>query len=57
MTAPPGAAPALDPDAAQSLPGWVYHDPEFFAAEQALLLRQAWQVVCHTSDIPGQGDW
>ncbi len=51
------AVPAIDPQAGESLPGWVYHDAEFFAAEQVRLLRQAWQVVCHISDIPGPGDW
>jgi phenylpropionate dioxygenase-like ring-hydroxylating dioxygenase large terminal subunit len=47
----------VDPDAGLSLPGWVYHDPEFFAAEQARVLRQAWQVVCHSSDVAAPGDW
>ncbi|MFZ4690729.1 MAG: aromatic ring-hydroxylating oxygenase subunit alpha [Polymorphobacter sp.] len=49
--------PSPDPDAGLSLPGWVYHHPEFFAAEQARVLRPAWQVVCHTSDIAAPGDW
>jgi phenylpropionate dioxygenase-like ring-hydroxylating dioxygenase large terminal subunit len=51
------AVAASDPDAGLSLPGWVYHDPEFFAAEQTRVLRQAWQVVCHTSDVAAAGDW
>jgi phenylpropionate dioxygenase-like ring-hydroxylating dioxygenase large terminal subunit len=51
------AVAASDPDAGLSLPGWVYHDPEFFAAEQARVLRQAWQVVCHSSDVAAPGDW
>ncbi len=46
-----------DPDAGLSLPGWVYHDPEFFEAEKARVLRQAWQVVCHTTDVAAAGDW
>ena len=46
-----------DPDADLSLPGWVYSDPEFFAAEKARVLRQAWQVVCHASDVAAAGDW
>jgi carnitine monooxygenase subunit len=40
-----------------SLPGWVYHDPEFFAVEMKRLIRPAWQIVCHASDIPSPGDW
>ena len=39
--------PELDPLDGMSLPGWLYHDPEFFAAEQKAFLRAAPQVVCH----------
>ncbi len=57
MTARLRSVTAADPDAGLSLPGWTYTDPEFFAAEQALVLRAAWQIVCHVSDIAGPGDW
>ena len=40
-----------------SLPGWVYHDPEYFRVEMARVIRPAWQIVCHVSDIPAPGDW
>ncbi|HET7708082.1 MAG TPA: aromatic ring-hydroxylating dioxygenase subunit alpha [Sphingomicrobium sp.] len=40
-----------------SLPGWLYHDPEFFEAEKKAFLRMAPQVVCHGSDISEPGDW
>ena len=40
-----------------SLPGWLYHDPEFFEAEKKAFLRAAPQVVCHVSEIPEAGDW
>ncbi|MEA3030931.1 MAG: hypothetical protein QOG13_2256 [Sphingomonadales bacterium] len=40
-----------------SLPGWVYHDPEYFRVEMARLIRPSWQIVCHASDIPQAGDW
>jgi phenylpropionate dioxygenase-like ring-hydroxylating dioxygenase large terminal subunit len=40
-----------------SLPGWLYFDDEFFAAEKKAFLRAAPQVVCHQSDIPRPGDW
>jgi phenylpropionate dioxygenase-like ring-hydroxylating dioxygenase large terminal subunit len=40
-----------------SLPGWVYHDPEYFRVEMARLIRPSWQIVCHASDIPEAGDW
>ena len=50
-------APAADPLDGMSLPGWLYHDPEFFAAEQRAFLRAAPQVVCHESEIALAGDW
>jgi phenylpropionate dioxygenase-like ring-hydroxylating dioxygenase large terminal subunit len=40
-----------------SLPGWVYHDPEYFRVEMARLIRPSWQIVCHAGDIPDAGDW
>jgi phenylpropionate dioxygenase-like ring-hydroxylating dioxygenase large terminal subunit len=52
-----GITPKTDPLDNMSLPGWLYFDPEFFAAEKAAFLRAAPQVVCHTSDIPEPGDW
>ena len=42
---------AADPLDGVSLPGWLYHDAEFFAAEKAVFLRAAPQVVCHSSEI------
>jgi len=49
--------PSADPLDDMSLPGWLYFDEEFFAAEKKAFLRQAPQVVCHASDIPNPGDW
>jgi phenylpropionate dioxygenase-like ring-hydroxylating dioxygenase large terminal subunit len=40
-----------------SLPGWLYHDPEFFEAEKKAFLRRAPQVVCHESEIREPGEW
>ena len=40
-----------------SLPGWVYHDPEYFRVEKARLIRPAWQIVCHANDIAKAGEW
>ena len=50
-------APAADPLDGTSLPGWLYFDPEFFAAEQKAFLRAAPQVVCHASEIAEPGEW
>lgn len=46
-----------DPDAGWSLPAWLYHDPEWYQAEMARVLRPSWQIVCHLNDIPRAGDW
>ena len=46
-----------DPDADFSLPGWTYHDPEFFALEMERVFRPSWQIVCHQNEIPNPGDW
>ena len=41
----------------RSLPGWIYHEAEFFEAERKAFLRRAPQVVCHESEIPEPGEW
>ena len=46
-----------DPLANVSLPGWLYHDEGFFAAEQRAFLRASPQIVCHASDIGEPGQW
>jgi phenylpropionate dioxygenase-like ring-hydroxylating dioxygenase large terminal subunit len=40
-----------------SLPGWIYHDREFFELEKEAIFRSSWQVVCHVSDVPQPGDY
>ena len=40
-----------------SLPGWIYHDREFFELEKEAVFRKSWQVVCHVSDVPRPGDY
>ncbi|WP_037502595.1 aromatic ring-hydroxylating oxygenase subunit alpha [Sphingomonas jaspsi] len=50
-------APIPDELAGMSLPGWLYHDPEFFEAEKAAFLRASPQVVCHESEIAEAGEW
>lgn len=46
-----------DPDADFSLPGWIYHDQEFFDLELERIFRPSWQIVCHVNEIPGPGDY
>ena len=47
----------VDADADWSLPGWLYHDAEYHALEMERVMRPAWQIVCHVSDIPSVGDY
>jgi phenylpropionate dioxygenase-like ring-hydroxylating dioxygenase large terminal subunit len=49
--------PVPDPLDGMSLPGWLYHDPEFLEAEKKAFLRAAPQVVCHESEIREPGEW
>src|SRR5688572_14232669 len=51
------AEPAVDPLDNLSLPGWVYHDPDYFRIEMARVIRPSWQIVCHTNDIETPGEW
>ena len=49
---------SAEADAADlSLPGWIYHDREFFELEKQAIFRSSWQVVCHISDVPRTGDY
>ena len=41
----------------QSLPAWIYRDPEFFERERQAIFRQSWQLVCHLNDVPRSGDF
>jgi carnitine monooxygenase subunit len=47
----------VDPDADFSLPGWTYHDREFFDLEMARVIRPSWQIVCHVSEVAAPGDY
>lgn len=48
---------SVDPDADYGLPGWLYHDAEYFDVEMARIIRPSWQIVCHVSDIAKPGDY
>ncbi len=41
----------------QSLPAWLYSDPDFFEAERRSVFAKSWQLVCHVNDIPKSGDY
>ena len=57
MSTQPATVHSIDPQADSSLPGWLYHDPDFFAAEKRAFLRASPQVVCHENEITAPGDW
>jgi phenylpropionate dioxygenase-like ring-hydroxylating dioxygenase large terminal subunit len=40
-----------------SLPGWIYRDADFLAAERERVFASSWQIVCHLNDIPRAGDF
>ncbi len=41
----------------ETLPGWTYHSPEFFALEREKLFLRSWQFVCHVSEVARPGDF
>ena len=57
MASTPAPKAAIDPDEGWSLPGWTYSDPDYFAVEMERVMRPAWQVMCHASDVPSPGDY
>ena len=48
---------AAVPEPELSLPGWIYHDPEYFEVEMERVIRPSWQIVCHGGEISQPGDW
>lgn len=56
-SAAPRPAETTDPQADQTLPAWLYYDPEFYAVEARRVMRPSWQIVCHLNDVPQTGDW
>ena len=49
--------PVPAPEADFGLPAWTYRDPDYFRVEMARVIRPAWQIVCHVSDVPNMGDY
>ena len=49
--------PAETLDDHLGLPGWIYHDPDFFELEKRSIFRTSWQLICHNNDIPQPGDY
>jgi carnitine monooxygenase subunit len=51
------AALRFGPEHDYGLPGWAYYDPSHYRREQQRIFFPAWQIACHTSDIPDTGNW
>ncbi|MBS0377328.1 MAG: aromatic ring-hydroxylating dioxygenase subunit alpha [Proteobacteria bacterium] len=41
----------------RALPAWVYNHPEMTRLEYERILRPAWQIVCHVSELKKPGDY
>lgn len=41
----------------RGLPGWCYSSPALLELEKDHVFKNHWQIVCHLSDIAGQGDY
>jgi phenylpropionate dioxygenase-like ring-hydroxylating dioxygenase large terminal subunit/AcrR family transcriptional regulator len=46
-----------DPALRVTLPAWAYTSREFHELEKERLFLPHWQVVCHVSELPGNGDY
>jgi len=53
----PLAPTRLGDDERAGLPPWTYFNKELFQLEQDELFRRHWQLACHVSDVPQEGDW
>jgi carnitine monooxygenase subunit len=41
----------------RGLPGWCYHSAALLDLEKEEIFKTHWQIVCHVSDIPNEGDF
>ena len=48
---------APHPGAFETLPTWIYHDPEFFELEKESIFRRHWLMVGHASHVAQSGDY
>lgn len=53
----PLAPTRLSDEERAGLPPWTYFNKELFLIEQEELFRRHWQLACHVSDVPEEGDW
>ena len=48
---------AADDFSHMTLPGWTYHNAEFFELEKEYLFLSNWMLVCHVSEVKNPGDF
>jgi phenylpropionate dioxygenase-like ring-hydroxylating dioxygenase large terminal subunit len=48
---------AADDFSHMTLPGWTYHNAEFFELEKEYLFLSNWMLVCHVSEVKKPGDF
>ena len=41
----------------ETLPAWVYRNPEFYELERELIFKRSWLMVGHVSQVPNPGDY
>jgi phenylpropionate dioxygenase-like ring-hydroxylating dioxygenase large terminal subunit len=41
----------------RGLPGWSYHSEALLELEKEQVFRTHWQIACHVSDVPAEGDY
>jgi phenylpropionate dioxygenase-like ring-hydroxylating dioxygenase large terminal subunit/AcrR family transcriptional regulator len=41
----------------ETLPTWVYHDPEFYELEKRSIFQRSWLLAGHASQAPDPGDY
>ncbi|MFB3117902.1 MAG: Rieske 2Fe-2S domain-containing protein, partial [Myxococcota bacterium] len=42
---------------AETLPAWVYRNPEFYELEREHIFKRGWLMVGHVSQVPNPGDY
>jgi phenylpropionate dioxygenase-like ring-hydroxylating dioxygenase large terminal subunit len=48
---------SVTPTVIRALPAWVYNHPEMTRLEYERILRPAWQILCHVSELKKPGDF
>jgi phenylpropionate dioxygenase-like ring-hydroxylating dioxygenase large terminal subunit/AcrR family transcriptional regulator len=51
------AASAASKQVHETLPAWVYRNPEFYELERESIFKRSWLMVGHASQVPNPGDY